>query len=269
MKNDHYKTFFEERVIMKLLYRHPPRFEGRQEVIHRSNSPLKYLSYARIVLTSAAREVSVFSPERETVIMCVRGRSLARVGPNVHEMGFQDGLYIPRGCECSIESSERAELVEGSAPSEIDRDPVFSPFSEIERDPVRHRAKGDPHEGTFRDSYVHFGPEFEASRILFGFARIRPGNWSSWPPHEHRSALEEIYIYYDMPWPAFGIQLVYDDIENPAFCGVVREGDAVIVSEGYHPCISAPQYPANYVWVLAGRNKAERASAPTVDPDFG
>ena len=253
---------------MKLRYRHSPRFEGRQEVIHRSNSPLKFLSYARISLTSAAREVRVFSPERETVIMCVRGKSKARVGPNIHEMGFQDALYIPRGCECTIESSGEAELVEGSAPSEIEGDPVFSPFFEIERDAVRHRAKGDPQEGTFRDSYVHFGPEFEGSRILFGFARIRPGNWSSWPPHEHRSTLEEIYIYYDMPSPAFGIQLVYEDIENPAFCGVVREGDAVIVSDGYHPCISAPQYPANYVWILSARNKAERASAPSVDPDF-
>jgi 5-deoxy-glucuronate isomerase len=268
MKSNHPKTFYKERVVMKLVYRHSPRFEGRKEVIHRSNSPLKYLSYARISLTSAAREVRVFSQERETVIMCVRGRSLARVGSNAYQMGFQDALYIPRGCECTIESSEGAELVEGSAPSEIEGDPVFSPFSEIERDPVRHRAKGNSQEGTFRDSYVHFGPEFEASRILFGFARIRPGNWSSWPPHEHRSTLEEIYIYYDMPTPAFGIQLVYEDIENPAFCGVVREGDAVIVSEGYHPCISAPQYPANYVWVLAGRNKAERGSAPSVDPDF-
>jgi 5-deoxy-glucuronate isomerase len=183
-------------------------------------------------------------------------------------MGFQDALYIPRGCECVIESSGKAELVEGSAPSEIDREPVFSPFSEIEKDAVRHRAKGDPEKSTFRDSYVHFGPDFEASRILFGFARIRPGNWSSWPPHEHRSKLEEIYIYYDMPSPAFGIQLVCEDLKNPVFCGVVMEGDAVIVSEGYHPCISAPQHPANYVWILAGRNKTERASAPNVHPDF-
>ena len=119
---------------MKLVYRHPPRFEGRQEIIHRSNSPLKYLSYARISLTPASREVRIFSPEREMVIMCVRGRSLARVGSNAYQMGFQDALYVPRGCECSIESSEGAELVEGSALSEIDRDPAFSLFSEIEKD---------------------------------------------------------------------------------------------------------------------------------------
>ena len=141
---------------------------------------------------------------------------------------YEDALYIPRNCECVIESSGEAELVEASAPSEIDRDSVFSSFSEIEEDAVRHRAKGDPEGSTFRDSYVHFGPDFNASRILMGFARMRSGNWSSWPPHEHRSNLEEIYIYYDMPSPAFGIQLVYEDLENPAFCGVVKEGDAVI-----------------------------------------
>ncbi len=154
-------------------------------VINCGNSPLKYLSYARISLTRENPEAKILSSDRETVIMCVRGRCRAKVGSFIYELGFQDALYLPRGWSCTFETSEKVELVEGSAPSNLDRDPAISLFSEVEKHPINHRAKGDLHKGTFRDSYVHFGPDFEASSILLGLARIRPGNWSSWPPHEH------------------------------------------------------------------------------------
>jgi hypothetical protein len=36
--------------------------------------------------------------------------------------------------------------------------------------------------------------------------------------------LEEIYVYFDMPEPARGIQLVYNNTEYPELVTVVREG---------------------------------------------
>jgi 5-deoxy-D-glucuronate isomerase len=50
--------------------------------------------------------------------------------------------------------------------------------------------------------------------------------------------LEEIYVYVDMPAPAFGMQLVYTDEISPAEVEVVREGDAVLLPAGYHPNVS-------------------------------
>ena len=40
--------------------------------------------------------------------------------------------------------------------------------------------------------------------------------------------LEEMYVYFDMPDPAYGIQLVYSDTQNPEVVTVVRDGDAVL-----------------------------------------
>ena len=39
--------------------------------------------------------------------------------------------------------------------------------------------------------------------------------------------LEEMYVYFDMPEPASGIQMVYNNTEYPELVTVVRDGDAV------------------------------------------
>ena len=35
------------------------------------------------------------------------------------------------------------------------------------------------------------------------------GAWTSWPPHEHEKDLEEVYCYFDMDDPHFGLHLSY------------------------------------------------------------
>ena len=62
-----------------------------------------------------------------------------------------------------------------------------------------------------------------------------PGNWTSWPPHEHAAMLEEAYLYIDMPAPAFGVQLVYTNAAEPELATIVHEGDVVLMPQGYHP----------------------------------
>jgi 5-deoxy-glucuronate isomerase len=72
--------------------------------------------------------------------------------------------------------------------------------------------------------------------------------------------LEEIYYYrIDKP-DGFAIQRVYTDPESPLHRAgapidavmVARDGDVVLVPEGYHPVVSAPGYTTYYLNVLAG-----------------
>lgn len=51
----------------------------------------------------------------------------------------------------------------------------------------------------------------QAGRIMAGVTFSTPGNWTSWPPHEHSKLLEEAYLFIDMPSPSFGVQFVYTD----------------------------------------------------------
>ena len=84
------------------------------------------------------------------------------------------------------------------------------------------------------------GKNVQAGRIMAGVTFSEPGNWTSWPPHEHAAMLEEAYLYIDMPAPAFGIQLVYTNPREPELATIVREGDVVLMPQGYHPNVAAP-----------------------------
>ena len=88
---------------------------------------------------------------------------------------------------------------------------------------------------TTRTVNITLGKNIEAGRILAGFTTSEPGHWTSWPPHEHAAILEELYVYYDMPAPAFGVQFVYTNPDEPEFVGVVRDGDAVIMPTWVSP----------------------------------
>jgi hypothetical protein len=74
---------------------------------------------------------------------------------------------------------------------------------------------------------------FRQDDLLLGPTFSNKGNWTSWPPHEHRDTLEEVYVYFNMPAPAFGIQLAYNDLAYPDVMFPVRENDAMVVHHGY------------------------------------
>ena len=74
-------------------------------------------------------------------------------------------------------------------------------------------------------------------------------------PVEHAAMLEEIYVFVDMPEPSFGLQLVYTDGISAAEVEVVRDGDAVLLPEGYHPNVAIPGAALNFVWIMAAHRE--------------
>ena len=129
--------------------------------------------------------------------------------------------------------------------------------------PAQKFTAGGP--STSRDLNIVIGDNVKAGRILMGFTKSQPGNWTSWPPHEHTELLEEVYVYFDMPAPAFGIQLVYTEPDKPEFMSIVRDGDAVLMPAGYHPNVAAPGHGINFIWMMAAhRDRAHRA--PSIAP---
>jgi 5-deoxy-glucuronate isomerase len=69
--------------------------------------------------------------------------------------------------------------------------------------------------------------------------------------------LEELYVYFDMPAPAFGIQLVYNNTDYPELVTVVRDGDAVLMPSGYHPNVSVPGHRIAFLWAMAAHREVE------------
>ena len=159
-------------------------------------------------------------------------------------------------------------MAEVSAPVAKKYPVQFVSYKDVRANPKLHIIAGkQPAE---RDLNVLLGANVEAGRIMAGVTFSSPGNWTSWPPHEHASILEELYVYYDMPAPAFGVQFVYTNPEEPEFVGVVRDGDAVVMPRGFHPNVSVPGHRINFVWLMAAhREKEDRQfGVVTVQPGF-
>ena len=116
-------------------------------------------------------------------------------------------------------------------------------------------------------------PEFPADRLEVVEVYTPAGNWSSWPPHKHdvddmpsEAVLEEIYYYQQRRVEGWGIQRLYRrDGDRRDGVWVVRHGELVLVTDGYHPFVTAHGYDAYYLNALAGDR---RTMACTDDPDL-
>jgi 5-deoxy-glucuronate isomerase len=82
--------------------------------------------------------------------------------------------------------------------------------------------------------------------------------------------LEEAYLYIDMPAPSFGLQLVYTDKNDPEIATIVREGDVVLMPQGYHPNVAAPGGSINFLWMMAANREREdrKYGVFNVQPEF-
>ena len=115
-----------------------------------------------------------------------------------------------------------------------------------------------------------FQPDFPAHRLLVVEVFTPSGNWSSYPPHKHDAHhppeevdLEEFYYYrIDRP-EGFAVQKVYNPDRSLDATLTVRDGELVLVPEGYHPVVAAPGYNVYYLNALAG---SARSMAAADDP---
>jgi len=115
-------------------------------------------------------------------------------------------------------------------------------------------------------------PEFPAHRLLVVEVFTPGGNWSSYPPHKHdlhnpptEVDLEEIY-YYRLERPeGYAIQKVYTPDRHIDETLTIRDGELVLVPEGYHPVVAAHGYNVYYLNALAG---SARSLAASDDSDY-
>lgn len=115
-------------------------------------------------------------------------------------------------------------------------------------------------------------PEFPGHRLLLVEVYTPSGNWSSYPPHKHdvhsppeEVDLEELY-YYKVDRPeGYAIQRVYTSDGRIDQTLTVRDGELVLIPEGYHPVVAAHGYNVYYLNALAG---SARSMAASDDPDY-
>src|SRR5580693_8200890 len=239
----------------KMVFRRTNAQTGRHLSVTPENSTMKHLAYGRIRLDASVLGATFSNGNRETGLILLSGKGVVKTGGKEFELGQYDAIYVPRDSKIEVSTKSQADIaefssdVEGKYPLKIVR------YAETSQDPGMKFSAGGP--GSSRQLNMLIAKNVEAGRLVAGFTHSDPGNWTSWPPHEHAKMLEEMYVYFDMPEPAYGIQLVYNDTEYPELVTVVRDGDAVLMPSGYHPNVSVPGHRIAFLWAMAAHREVE------------
>jgi 5-deoxy-glucuronate isomerase len=252
----------------KIVFRRTNSRIGRHLAVTPENSSMKHLAYGRIILNSSSPSANFANGNRETALICLSGSARVKAAGQEFELGQYDAIYIPRdssieiSAPASVDLAEFSSDVEGKYPLQVVR------YAATSQDPGLKFSTGGP--GSSRQLNMLIAKNVQAGRLIAGFTHSEPGNWTSWPPHEHAKMLEEIYVYFEMPAPAYGIQLVYNDTAYPELITAVREGDAVLMPSGYHPNVSVPGHRIAFLWAMAAHQEVldRQFGVVNVQPGF-
>ncbi|NTW97113.1 MAG: 5-deoxy-glucuronate isomerase [Oscillochloris sp.] len=188
----------------------------------------------------------------------VGGRANVFAGP-------PHALYLPPHTHYMVCAPGGCEVAVASAPAAQDHPPrLITPAD------VTLEIRGG--DNATRQINGIIPPGFPCQRLVVVEVYTPGGSWSSYPPHKHdlhrevpdgtliEADLEEVYFYKIDPPGGFAYQRIYTDERSPLHRAglpidallLARDGDAVLVPEGYHPVVSAPGYTTYYLNILAG-----------------
>jgi 5-deoxy-glucuronate isomerase len=198
------------------------------------------------------------SKDQEMNAVLIHGSAHMSGAGMMEKMSALDSFYIPGNASVQIKAESNSVFYIAAAVCEGYGKPFFRkydsalPIGEIHQ--IHGKGSGA------REVFFTLNPEMPASRLICGITSSNDGGWTSWPPHQHEKDLEEVYCYYGMPEPEFGLHISYTEsgrVEDMQ-AHVVRDGIMVLIPKGYHPTVSTPGTKNRYFWVLASFSHASR-----------
>jgi 5-deoxy-glucuronate isomerase len=215
---------------------------------------------------------SVNAANEEVAIVILGGECMADWGEGQHRIGERahvfDGLpyaiYLPAGSRAQLRAETTCEIAECRVPSTARLKPQL-----ITPKDVKSSLRGGGNAS--RQIVDVMPPDFPADKLMVVEVYTPSGNWSSYPPHKHdvhnppaEVDLDEIYYYRIDRSGGYAHQRLYTRDGERDLTLTVRDGDAVLVRDGYHPVVAGHGYNVYYLNCLAG---SARQLATTEDPD--
>lgn len=234
-----------------------------------------YLSFTVATLQAGENQI-INTTGVEVALVPLSGAGLVTVGDKGFRLSRESVwtemphvLYVPPGNEIHVIASSTFEFAYGSAPAE-GKYPLrlFAP----EEQQVLVRGGGS---ATRQVNFTLQHP-MPAERLILFEVYVSGGMYSGWPPHCHDGFagspyLEETYYYkMDPPKDGFAMHRNYriDNDFDETF--TVKDGDCVLVTEGFHPVAVPPGTRTYFLNYLAGELLNEdRQKPPYDDPAWG
>ena len=238
----------------------------------------RYLTFQTVVAEGDG-VVIASAEDSETCVVVIGGRDVVIEGGGERWQlegrddpfaGLPSALWLPDGREMRLSAATGGATVAIARAPRSGSDGVAAAPIVIRPDDVRVEVRGAGN-ATRQINHI-IAPDFPADRLEVVEVLTPSGNWSSWPPHKHdvddmpsEAVLEEVYHYRFRRPEAWAIQRVYRPDRSRDGIWEVRNGDVVIVPDGYHPFSAAHGDDAYYLNALAGDR---RTMACSFDPDL-
>ncbi len=240
--------------------------QGYHMVVSPENSDLRTTWGFRLNL-EVGSEYQLTDENLELNGAVISGQASIYFAGEKYTLSPRDSFYFPAKAMVTIVAESNLIIFLGGAPCEgkgvffVRKYDLSIPLGNI------HQIHGKlPYR---REVFMTISQEDKGSRLICGVTEGEPGQWTSWPPHQHSKDLEEIYCYFDIPKPQFALHLssrVPGEIEEVY---PVSTGDFVIVPEGYHPTVGIPGVKSCYFWIMSAFNENSRRYDLAVnDPNF-
>ncbi len=233
----------------------------------------EYLAFESVKLSAneirsgatAERELAIVVLGGKCSVSCAHG-AWKDIGGRAHVFdGLPYTLYLPIGTRYEVSTDNGCDLAFCYAKAA-----VSYPARLVAPEQVNVEIRGG---GNATRQINHMiTPGSGAHRLLVVEVYTPAGNWSSYPPHKHdvhnppgEVDLEEIYYYRISAPEGYAIQKVYTKDRRIDATMTVRDGELVLVPEGYHPVVAAHGYDVYYLNALAG---SAHSMAASDDPDY-
>lgn len=231
----------------------------------------RHLSFA---VHDLAAPMTVGGDDVETAVVVLAGGG-ARVGelelPGRASVwdGLPSAAYLPPGVALPVAPAGQFVTVAVATAPRSGRATAEGPVR-IGPEDVRVEVRGAGN-ATRQINHI-ITPDFPADRLEVVEVYTPSGNWSSWPPHKHdtddmprEAVLEEVYSYRFRRAEAWGLQRLYRADGSRDLLWAVRDGETVVVTDGYHPFVATHGDDAYYLNALAGDH---RTMACSFDPNL-
>lgn len=229
----------------------------------------RYLSF-RVVSLKPGESFAHQTDGNEVALVPLKGQGQVRVAGEAFDLSranlFKElphVLYVPPRQTISVTAANDFEFALGGAPAEGKYPTrLFKPSE------MRQEIRGA---GAARRQVNHIlAYPLPAERLILYDVYVPGGMWAGYPPHCHDGYcgspyLEEVYYYRINPANGFAIHRNYRQDTDFDEVFTVRNGDVVLVTQGFHPVATAPGSNVYFLNYLAGDLVDEQRRTPPYD----
>jgi len=243
--------------------------DGETIVVTPASAGWQYLSF-RVIILTAGEQYTVHTGDEEVAIVPLRGAAKLEVDATAFTLrrsgvfaGPPSLLYAPPSKTIVVTAESAFEFAVGGAPATGKYGVRL-----IRPKEIKCEIRGG---GAARRQVNHIlAPPLPAERLILFEVYVPGGSWSGWPPHCHDGSggspyLEETYYYRIDPPDGFAIHRNYRLDTDFDELLPVRNGDLVLVTQGYHPVAAAPGSNVYFLNYLAGELLDDERARPPLD----